>query len=309
MSSLMRRRDVLTRMRTTLKELFLKNRKEHIINEINNFLRDKSIDEIDVFRSLSLLQRVNVLLSTLTMKEQISLALKKMNIKLNNIERNTTKIIITLTTYAVATKTSTQREINATTTTITIASYNIIYQRKQLKKVKKKKTMIYKIKKQRKKNNMRAFFVKELMKRLQRVEEMKKNVMTTRRLFSENIKLMTRSKKIKNRLIFDNSSLKHVISSTYVMSKIFEMLIHDVRVVDVQTTNQQKIIRRIKKQNEILHSSLKIVKIAWSKNVVNNEKKIIIINRESLQRRADWSFDQKRFFAWLYTNVLRIVCQ
>jgi hypothetical protein len=258
----MRRRDVLTRMRTTLKELFLKNRKEHIINEINNFLRDKSIDEIDVFRSLSLLQRVNVLLSTLTMKEQISLALKKMNIKLNNIERNTTKIIITLTTYAVATKTSTQREINATTTTITIASYNIIYQRKQLKKVKKKKTMIYKIKKQRKKNNMRAFFVKELMKRLQRVEEMKKNVMTTRRLFSENIKLMTRSKKIKNRLIFDNSSLKHVISSTYVMSKIFEMLIHDVRVVDVQTTNQQKIIRRIKKQNEILHSSLKIVKIA-----------------------------------------------
>jgi hypothetical protein len=98
MSSLMRRRDVLTRIRTTLKEFSLKNRKEHIINEINNFLRDKSIDEIDVFRSLSLLQRVNVLLSTLTMKEQISLTLKKMNIKLNNIERNTAKIIITLTT-------------------------------------------------------------------------------------------------------------------------------------------------------------------------------------------------------------------
>jgi hypothetical protein len=125
MSSLMKRRDIFTKMRTTLKKLFLKNRKKHIINEINNFLRDKSIDEIDVFRSSSLLQRVNVLSSTLTMKEQISLTLKKMNIKLNNIERNTTKIIITLKTYVVAAKASTQRDTNAAT--ITIASYNIIY--------------------------------------------------------------------------------------------------------------------------------------------------------------------------------------
>jgi hypothetical protein len=84
MSSFMRRRDVFTKMRTTLKEFFLKSRKEHIINEINNFLRDKLIDEIDVFRSLSLFQRVSVLLSTLTVKKQILLTLKKMNIKLNN---------------------------------------------------------------------------------------------------------------------------------------------------------------------------------------------------------------------------------
>ncbi len=125
MSSFMRRRDVFTKMRTTLKKFFLKSRKEHIINEINNFLRDKSIHEIDVFRSLSLFQRVNVLLSTLIMKEQISLTLKKMNIKLNNIERNTAKIIIILTTYAVAAKTSIQRDANAAT--ITIESYNNIY--------------------------------------------------------------------------------------------------------------------------------------------------------------------------------------
>jgi N-glycosylase/DNA lyase len=93
----MKRRDVFTKMRTTLKEFSLKSRKEHIINEIKNFLRNKLIDEINVFRSLSLLQRVNALLSTLTMKEQISLTLKKMNIKLKSIKRNTTKIIITLT--------------------------------------------------------------------------------------------------------------------------------------------------------------------------------------------------------------------
>jgi ABC-type transport system involved in cytochrome bd biosynthesis fused ATPase/permease subunit len=47
-----KRRDVLTKMRTTLKEFFLKSRKEHLTNEINNLLRNKFIDEIDVSASL-----------------------------------------------------------------------------------------------------------------------------------------------------------------------------------------------------------------------------------------------------------------
>jgi hypothetical protein len=123
----MKRRDVFTKMRTTLKEFSLKSRKKHFINEINNLLRNKFIDEIDVSASLFFFQRVDVLLSTLIMKKQISLTLKKINIRLNNIKCNTTKIIITLIFYAVATKTSVQREIDVTTTTI-IASYNNINQ-------------------------------------------------------------------------------------------------------------------------------------------------------------------------------------
>jgi hypothetical protein len=256
----MRRHDVFTKVRTTLKELFLKSRKEHLTNEINNLLRNKSIDEIDVSASLSLLQRVDVLLSALIVKKQISLTLKKMNIKLNNIERNTAKIIITLIFYAVATKTSAQREIDATMTTI-ITSYNNINQQKQLKKAKRKKTLIFKIKKQSEKNNLRMLFVKKLIERLQRIEKMKENVMTTKRLFRKNVKLIIRSKKIKNRLIINNSLMKNVASSAYAMSRIFEILIHEVRMIDVQTNNQQKIIRRIEKQNEILHSSLRIARI------------------------------------------------
>jgi hypothetical protein len=52
-----------------------------------------------------------------------------------------------------------QREIDATTTTI-ITSYNNINQQKQLKKVKRKKTLIFEIKKQSEKNNLRMLFVK-----------------------------------------------------------------------------------------------------------------------------------------------------
>jgi hypothetical protein len=104
-------------------------------------------------------------------------------------------------------------------------------------------------------------FVKKLIERLQRVEKIKEDVMTTKRLFSENVKLITRSKKIKNRLIINNSLMKNVASSAYAMSRIFEILTHEVRMIDVQTSNQQKIIRRIEKQNETLHSSLRIAKI------------------------------------------------
>jgi hypothetical protein len=242
----MRRRDVLTRMRTILKKFSLKSRKKHLTNEINNLLRNRFIDEIDVSTSLSLLQRVDVLLSTLIVKKQMTLTLKKMNIRLNNIERNTAKIIIILISYAIATKTKSQRRVE-TTTTIIIASYNNINQQRQLEKIKRKKTLIFKIKKQKKKNNFRTLFVKKLMKRLQKVEKMKNDVMTTRRLFNENVKIITRSEKAKNRLMINNSLMKHVTSSTYATFKTFEMLIHDVRVIDVQTINQQKIIQRIER--------------------------------------------------------------
>jgi hypothetical protein len=256
----MKRRDVFTKMRTILKEFSLKSRKEHFINEINNLLRNKFIDEIDVSTSLFFLQRVDVLLSTLIVKKQISLTLKEINIRLNNLERNTTKIIISLIFYAVATKIDAQREVDVTTTTI-ITSYNNINQQKQLKKVKKEKTLIFKIKEQSEKINLRMFFVKKLIERLQRIEKIKENVITTKRFFNENVKLIIRSKKIKNRLIINNFLMKNVALSTYTMSRIFEILIHEMRVIDVQTSNQQEIIRRIKKQNEILHSNLRIAKI------------------------------------------------
>jgi hypothetical protein len=218
-------------MRTTLKEFSIKSRKEHIIKKINNFLRDKSIDEINAFMSLSLLQRVSVLLLTLTMKKQMTITLKKINNKLNNIERNTTKIIIILTTYVTIAKSNIQREIDATT--IIIAKYNNINQRRQLKKTKREKTVIFKIKEQSAKNSLRAFFVKELMKRLQRAEKMKENVMIARRLLNENVELMTCFEKIRNKLTINNSLLKHVTSSTYAVFRIFDVLAHDVRVVDI----------------------------------------------------------------------------
>ncbi len=101
----MKRRDEFTRIRIALKEIFLINRKEHLIKKIINLLRDKSFDEVDAFESLFFFQRVNVLLSMFIVKNQIFLTLRKMNIKLKNLERNIAKIFFILFIYVIVTKT------------------------------------------------------------------------------------------------------------------------------------------------------------------------------------------------------------
>ncbi len=244
----MRRRDEFTRIRIALKEISLKSRKEHLIKKIINLLRDKSFDEIDVFESLSLLQRVDVLLSTFIVKNQIFLTLKEMNIRLNNLERNTAKITFILFIYAIVTKTKNMQSVEFTI--VIIATYNNINQQRQLNKTKRERKVIFKIKEQKKKENLKMLSTKELMKHLQKAEKMKKNVLTTRCLSSENVKMMTRIEKIKKRVIINKTFARNIASSTYIMRRTFEKLTHDMRVVDVQMINQQKTIRRIEKQNE-----------------------------------------------------------
>ncbi len=108
--------------------------------------------------------------------------------------------------------------------------------------------MISKIKEQKNRKSLRVLFVKKLMKRLQKVEKTKKDVLTTRRLSSEDVKMMTRIEKNKNKMTISEILAKKVVSSTYIIRKTFETLTHDVRVINVQTINQQKTIRRIKKK-------------------------------------------------------------
>jgi hypothetical protein len=138
-------------------------------------------------------------------------------------------------------------------------------------------------------------------------------VMTTKRFFNENVKLITRSKKVKNWLIINNSLMKNVASSTYAMSRIFEILTHKMCVIDVQTNNQQKIIRRIEKQNEILHSSLRIARIIWSKSVINEEKELSLLivkihSAEQINRliKDDFLHEYSQIFCELFVNNCRI---
>jgi hypothetical protein len=86
-----------------------------------------------------------------------------------------------------------------------------------------------------------------------------------------------------------------------------------MRVIDVKTNNQQKIIWRIEKQNEILHSSLRIARIIWSKNVINEEKKmssliVKIYNVEQINRliKDDFLHEYSQIFCELFVNNCKI---
>jgi hypothetical protein len=54
-------------------------------------------------------------------------------------------------------------------------------------------------------------FVKKLMKRLQKIEKTKKNVLTTRRLSSENVKMMIKTEKVKNRITINEILTKSIV--------------------------------------------------------------------------------------------------
>jgi hypothetical protein len=63
---------------------------------------------------------------------------------------------------------------------------------------------------------------KELMKRLQRIEKTKNDMLIALRLLSENVKMMTRTKKIKKRVVISEIFAKNITSLTYIMRRTFE---------------------------------------------------------------------------------------
>ncbi len=68
-------------------------------------------------------------------------------------------------------------------------------------------------------------------------------------------------RKTKERMKQNKEFLYDITSSTTTMRRTYVVLTHDVRMSNVNTFNQQKIINQIVKQNNSLHKCLKIVRI------------------------------------------------
>jgi hypothetical protein len=185
--------------------------------------------------------------------------LKKMNKKFENIEQNINKTTTTIESYVATTKTNNKLEKNATT--IELAKFIDLNQQKQLNELKKSKTFIYKIRKEDEKANIKTLFIKKLIKRITRVEKHKRNVLTIKRLFNENIKILARLTKTKQKLKQNKTLLKDVVSTTFLFRRIFEIMIHDVRMTLINMQNQQTTIKHIVQQNVLMHSNLKITRV------------------------------------------------
>jgi hypothetical protein len=112
-----------------------------------------------------------------------------------------------------------------------------------------------------------------------RVEKHKKNVLIIKHLFSENIKILTRSAKTKQKLKRNKTLLNDVASTTFLSRCIFEIMIHDVKITSINTQNQQTIIKHIVQQNASMHSNLKITRVIWSKRakIISSKKYFSLI--------------------------------
>jgi hypothetical protein len=186
---------------------------------------------IDSSLQLSLLRRVIVLLSTLIVKKTIDAKLREMNKRFKSIEQNISKTTTAIESYAATTKTRSKLEKSATT--IELAKFINLNQQRQLNELKKDKTLIYKIRKEDEKTNIKALFIKKLIKRIMRTEKHKENVLTIKRLFSEDIKILALSTKAKQRLKRNKTllSVKGKMSEALV-NLVWNEISRDVKSVD-----------------------------------------------------------------------------
>ncbi len=94
-----------------------------------------------------------------------------------------------------------------------------------------------------------------------------------RRLFNEDLKLFANFEEIRTRMKKNLTLINHIISLTTTMRKTYVVLTHDVRLSSVNTFNQKTTIEKIVKQNNTLHKNLNILRITWTKKIINQRKK------------------------------------
>jgi hypothetical protein len=112
-----------------------------------------------------------------------------------------------------------------------------------------------------------------------RAEKHKKNVLIIKRLFNENIKILTRLTKTKQKLKRNKTLFKNIASTTFLSRRIFEIMIHEIRMTLINTQNQQTAIKHIVRQNALMLSNLKITRVIWSKRakIISSKKYFSLI--------------------------------
>jgi hypothetical protein len=239
----------------------LQSRKMQMQDDIEKLLSDKFSETISDSTALRLLKAVTQLLSLLFTKERnMRQKLININKKLERIESNIFKTKTNIEIYAVAIKIENLTDFDVTTTARRSLDVSTI-QQKTFTKIRKKKTMMIKINNETKKTIIRIMIIKDLMQKLKTIEKKEKNILSIKRLFSDDLKLFARFEKTKEKMKQDKKLLHDITSSTTAMRRTYVVLAHDVRMSNVNTFNQQTIINQIVKQNSNLHKNLNIVRV------------------------------------------------
>ncbi len=207
-------------------------------NDIENLLSDKFLKTINDSTALRLFKAMIQLLSLLfTRKSDMRQKLININKKLERIESNIFKTKTNIEIYAIAIKIEDLTNVNVTTTTRRNLDVSTT-QQKTFTKIKKKKTMMIKINNEAKKTIIQIMIIKDLMQKLKTIKKKKKNILLIKRLFSDDLKLLARFEKTRERMKQDKKLLHDITFSTTAMRRTYVVLAHDVRMSNVNTFNQ-----------------------------------------------------------------------
>jgi hypothetical protein len=133
---------------------------------------------------------------------------------------------------------------------------------KTLSENKRKKTMLIKINDVIEKTLFRSMIIKNLMQKLTIMKKRKRDIMSMKRLLSDDLKLLTSTKKTRERMKKNQTLTFNISSFATIVRRTYVVLTHEMRRKNINVINQQEVINHIIKQNLSLHKEMNIIKIA-----------------------------------------------
>jgi hypothetical protein len=247
MSTSTERRNDVSRSFFIASRINLQDRKQQIQKDIKKLLKEKNSEIINDSTTLRMFKIVDELLSLLFIKDSdIKQKLMNINKKLKRIDSSTFKTKTDIDTYAIAVKRRRFEKVEK----MLNARRELVAKTKQQKiftKFKRRKTLMMKINSEKKKALIRHLFIKNFMQKLITMKKKKKDVLSMRRLFSEDLKLFANFEEIRTRMKKNLTLMNDIISSTTTMKRTYVVLTHDVRLSSVNIFNQKATIKKIVK--------------------------------------------------------------
>ncbi len=120
---------------------------------------------------------------------------------------------------------------------------------------------------------LKIMIIKNIMNKLQ-MKKIRKII----RLNNDDLKIQTKSEKIKNSLQKKFEIIRRIVESITIRIRIYAIQINEVKVEHIDTNNQLDVIKYLQNVNASLHSSLIIKKMSWSSRVIRDKKRYFTLH-------------------------------
>ncbi len=120
---------------------------------------------------------------------------------------------------------------------------------------------------------LKIMIIKNIINKLQM-----KKIRKITRLNNDDLRIQTKSEKIKNFLQKKSEIIRRIIELITIRIRIYAIRINEVKVEHIDTNNQFDVIKYLQNVNASLHSNLIIKKMSWSFRVIRDKKRYFTLH-------------------------------